>query len=188
MRKRKRFSVAQLKRDAKEGNLEALMTFRNGKPADKLPKHCQGWRKIVGANTRDIFFQIPGTDKVSFLTVKPAALVEYTGNTLKTFTPGYREPAPEEWKLLKEWNRITETAEYQERLERDCLTDMNSCYYQELWFFRDHNAEYLTGWHSVNGVMLDSCRRANGDPDFIRDNKVKGELCMCYKIRPVEEK
>lgn len=179
-------SVAQLKKDAKSGKLEAMMVIKLGEKVDQndLPKVARGWRRIVNSNTKNIMFQTG--NRISYLEIPKASLVEYTDNDLKIYYAGYREPNESEKRILKEWNEIASTEGYKKELEDDLYTDGSTTFYREQWFFQRHNAEYLMGLHYQRGMKLDFCRRANGDKNFIYDEKIKGEICMEYKIRTVE--
>lgn len=47
-------TLAQLKRDAKAGTIEARMTYRFG---EGIPERLRGWRRIVNSNSVAIFFK-----------------------------------------------------------------------------------------------------------------------------------
>lgn len=181
-------TVAQLKRDAKSMEFEGKMVVRCGEKANdsNLPSRLKGWRAIIGANTKNIFFR-DGDGKRSFLDIPKASLVEYTDGMLRIYYPGYREPNETEKRILNEWKEIANTDDYQNRLKTDLLTDGSSTFYQQKRFFKDRNAEYLLGFETQRGMKLDFNKKANGDPRFICDEKIKGDIYMEYEIRKIEK-
>lgn len=178
-----KYSVAQLKRDAKVGILEAEMIIRCGEkctPENLVPR-LQGRRKIVDSNTVAIFF-LNADGKKSELQIPKASLVEYTDEMLTIYFPGYRKPNAKEQKILDEWNAITETKQYQNQLEIDCLSDGSSTYYQKRAFFNARNANYLMGFDEERGLRLDVNKRNAGHEDIIRDASIRGMIAMQYKL------
>ena len=57
----KQYSVVQLKRDAKDGIISAVMTIRDGESIsqDALPERMRGSRKLklIGSNTTSLTFE-----------------------------------------------------------------------------------------------------------------------------------
>ena len=162
----KSYSVAQLKRDAKEGILSAVMTMRNGASISQeaLPERMQGSRKIINSNTTALMFENPvEPSKPSYVWLPKASLIEYTDTYLRIYSSGYREPTEAEQKVLDEWKKITQTEQYQKQLEIDCLTDTSVTYYEQLGFFRSHRMEYLMGTVKQCGLSVDFNRRNAGE-------------------------
>lgn len=181
----KNYSLAQLKRDAKEGKLRAVMTVRSGEQVEQedLPERMRGARKIVGANSNSLMFEdavVAG--KTSMLELPKASLVEYSEDYLRIYKAGYREPNAVEQKVLDAWKAIEDTADYQKRAEIDALTDGSSTYWQEVSFFREHGMEYLMGHQKQRGLSLDFNRRNRGEKAFIRDESIRGEIEMEYRL------
>lgn len=178
-----KYSLAQLKRDAKTGKIEAEFEIRCGEKctSENLIPLLQGKRKMVDSNSVAIFF-LNAEGKKSELQLPKASLVEYTDDRLTLYYPGYRKPNTEEQKALDEWNKIRETKEFKDQLEIDCLTDGSSTYYREKWFFEDRNLNYLRGLDEERGLKLDFNRKNSGCEDFIRDANIRGEVDMQYKL------
>lgn len=181
-----KYTLAQLKKDAKANILTGELIVRCGEKctAENLPERLQGKRKIVDSNSVAIFF-LNSDGRKSEMRVSKASLVEYTGDMLTTYYPGYREPNVQEQKLLDEWKAITDTEEYQEQLQTDCYTDGSTCFYREKAFFSKNNADYLRGFDEQRGCKLDWNRRAKGHKDYIRDSSIRGEIEMQYRIERV---
>ena len=185
----KSYSVAQLKRDAKEGILSAVMTMRNDESISQeaLPERMQGNRKIINSNTTALMFENPvEPSKPSYVWLPKASLIEYTDTYLRIYSPGYREPTETEQKVLDEWKEIEQTEEYQKQLETDCLTDGSVTYYQKLGFFRSHDMEYLMGTTKQRGLSVDFNRRNTGEKAFIQDENIRGEISLEYQIERVK--
>ena len=185
----KNYSVAQLKRDAKDGNLRAVMTVRFGEQVaqEDLPERMRGARKIVGANSNSLMFEdAVEAGKTSMLALPKAALVEYTEDYLRIFAAGYREPNPGEQAVLDAWQAIENTEEFRQRAEYDALTDGSSTYWQEVSFFRDKGMEYLMGFEKQRGLSVDINRRNRGEKAFIMDENIRGEVALEYKLERVK--
>lgn len=160
-----KYSVTQLKRDAKEGIISAVMTVRDGLSVNQadLPERLRGARKIIGANSNSLTVENPlDADKPSWLPLPKASLIEYTDQYLRIYAPGYREPNVAEQRVLDEWKTIENSEQYQKQVEADCLTDGSSTYYQKMAFFRKHNMEYLFGTKQ-KGLVVDFNRRNAGE-------------------------
>ena len=185
-----RYSLAQLKRDAREGKLQAVMTVRFGAQVsqDDLPERMRGARNIVAANSTSLFFEDsvePG--KTSMLALPRAALVEYTEDYLRIYSAGYREPNAAEQAALDAWQAIESTEAFRQRAEYDALTDGSSTYWQKVGFFRDKGMEYLMGFEKQRGLSVDINRRNCGEKAFIRDESIRGEIALEYKIERRKE-
>lgn len=181
----KQYSVAQLKRDARDGVIFGIMTMRAGKriSQDALPERLRGSRKLIGSNSVSLAFENK-TDpsKPSCVWLPKASLIEYTDTYLRIYSPGYREPNEAEQKVLDQWRDIEHTERYQKQLETDCLTDGFSSYYQKLSFFRKHDMEYLMGAIKQRGLILDWNKRNAGEKAFIQDENIKGKISLEYQI------
>lgn len=179
------YSVAQLKRDAKEGNLRAVMTVRFGESVEQedLPERMQGARKIIGANSNALIFEDAlDADKTSFLELPKAGLVEYTDDYLRIYSAGYREPNAAEQRVLDEWQEIQNSKHYQQQAEIDCLTDGSSTYWWMVGFFQEKGMGYLMGHEKQRGLSLDFNKRNVGDKAFIRDESIRGEVALEYQL------
>lgn len=174
-------SLAQLKRDAKTGTIKTRCIFWCGKPiSDDTPERITGVRPIVGSNSKSIFF-LRSDGQKSELSIDRASLIDYTDDAIVTYYPGYRPPTASEQRILDGWSEIESTKDFQDQLQRDVYTDGSSTYWQEVKYFRDHDASYLMGFEEKKGCKLDFNRRGK-DPAFIRDKNVRGEIENIYLI------
>lgn len=181
----KGFSLAQLKRDAKEGILRAEMTVRFGEPIaqEDLPERMQGARKIVGAKSNSLIFECVGEPGVtSVLELPKAGLVEYSEDYLRIYSAGYREPNEAEQRVLDAWKLVENSEEYRRRAEVDALSDGSATFWQKVSFFRDSGMEYLMGFERQRGLFLDFNRRNMGDKAFILDENIRGGVDLEYRI------
>lgn len=94
---------AQLFRDLKGKNITLELVERFG--SKNINDSIKGKRKIGKVNTVGCTL-INKEGKKSELTIPKASLIEYTGDYLKIFTPGYRELDEKEKRILKEWYKI----------------------------------------------------------------------------------
>ncbi len=170
-------TLADLKRDAKSGALEGRFTYHD-MWKEGLPERLQGWRKLIDCNSVAVFF-LNKDGKKSELRIGKASLVEYDGETLTIYYAGYRDLTENEQRVMDAWNKIASTDEYKERAHDDALTDGSSTYYQKLRFFRDAGYEYLMGLEEQRGMKYDF------NTGKVRDDKVKGPICMRYELRKV---
>ena len=173
-------TVAQLKRDAKEGKILAQMVIWHEKEVTDadLPERLRGKRRMIGSNTVAIMFENLLGEKPSELPIPKSNLVEYTDYNLIIYYPGYRKPNAEEQKVLDEWAEIEATKEYQERLTTDMLTDGSSTYWQKVAFFRKHDMEYLRGYETKRGLHADINLKNQGHEAYIRDESIRGDQIM----------
>lgn len=172
--------LAELKRIAKTGTLEALMTIRCGEQVeqDKLPPRLQGWRKIVDSNTQGIFF-LNADGQKSGLHIKKANLCEWNGETLTIYYAGARELNADEQRVFDEWKAIESTLEYQRQSEIDMLTDGSTTYYQQKRFFESKGYAYLLGFEYQKG------KKYNWNTKKVIDETIKGNIEMQYTLRAV---
>lgn len=166
-------TLAQLKRDAKSGKLYGEMTEQFG--STEIPERMRGQRKIVDANSVGITF-LNADGKKSECGIDRATLVEYTGDSLTVFQPGYRDLDADEIRVMNGWKKITETEDYKRRAEVDILSDGSSTYWQQKGFFRDAGKEYLMGFEEQAGCKYDF------NTGKIRDKSIRGDAILKYKI------
>lgn len=172
---------ASLIRDAKKGTLKTRVAFHRQFQGQDLPARLKGIRPITGANTTAIFFET-AEGKKSPLYLPAASLIEYTDDFIRIYAPGFRCPNNWEQHILTKWNEIESTTKFQEQRKVDFLTDCSSTFYQKKYFFEEHNANYLRGFDKEKGLKLDHYRYNDNLPDFIQDDKIKGELAIEYQI------
>lgn len=169
---------ADLFRDAKSGHLYLEMTERYGRT---IPPEERQKRQVVKANTVDLILEDDKKNR-SHLSIPRATLVDYTDSTLTIHTFGYREPTAQEAQILAGWEKITNTPEYKTMETNDLLSDGSSSYWKMVRYFTDHHAKYLMGFDREHGACLDFNRRSDQLPDFISDEKVKGEPILKYNV------
>lgn len=174
-------TVAELKRNAKSGKL-SMELLQEGMWADGLPNRLKGIRPCVGVNSTHLILKAADSEKRSQCDIPRASLVEYTGTTLKIYYPGLRAPTALEKAALDEWDKITETPDFKERVHRDMLTDGWSTHRQKEKFFQDKGMYYLTGFQEEKGLLLVLDKKARGEAAYIRDKSIKGDLQLSYKI------
>ncbi len=169
-------SLAQLKRDAKSGKIWMKCVEYYGDP-NKVPEKMRMPRRLVDANSVDIFFLSPDGDR-SACSIRRAALVEYTDKGLTVFNYGERDLTPEEQKVMDEWNAIESSAEFKEQARIDALSDGSSTYWQKKWFFHDKKMPWLTGW----GDLMEYGKSYHYATGKVRDLNVRGEPILKYII------
>ena len=161
-------TLAQLKRDAKSGNLYAEMIYRWG---TKIPENLQGKRRIIDSNSVGIKF-LNQNGSTSDLSIKSANLVEYDENFITIYDSGERDLNEKEKAIFSKWETMRDIE--QEKI--DCLTDTNVTYYRRKKFFIDAGYEYLLGYDKKQG------KRYVNYTNKVRDDKIKGDMLIQYKI------
>lgn len=181
-------TIAQLKRDAKAGTIEARLIFVNG--YTELDATRIAWRRIVDSNTVSIFFLREDNGKKSGLDLPSGSLIEYTDESLILFHPGLRDYNAEELAFLEKWEAEKQRTNYAERMEIDAISDGSSCYYSEKAFFYKHNFSYLMGLEWEKGLKYDLNQKK------VADKKIKGAINLMYVLqkfvplaphKPIEE-
>lgn len=166
-------TLADLKRDAKSGNLFAIMTIRSG--SSDIPERLAMKRQIIDANSVGIFFKM-ADGKKSELRIERASLLEYTENTLTLYNAGFRELNEEEQAIMNEWKDIENKPENIKQYEIDILTDGSSMFYKKKMFFHNKGFSYLTGVEEEKGLQYDF------NTSKIRDKSIKGTISMQYVL------
>lgn len=166
-------TLADLKRDAKAGNIEGELVFRMG--STDIIERLRGRRKIIDANSVGITF-LNNDGKKSELRIERAALLEYAGDKLTVFNPGYRELSDEEKAVMTAWEAINNTPQYQEQSRIDALSDGSSTYYQKKSFFEKRGKLYLMGYDEQAGLKYDH------NTGKVRDKSIRGDIQMQYNI------
>ncbi len=171
-------SIAELKRNAKSQLYEAKMVLRNG--STDIPEKLQGWRKIVNANSRSIFF-LNNEGKESELLIERASIVEYDENSLTIYNAGYRDLNDSERKVMEELQEHCKTKEYKQKENIDRNIDTSMSYWDKLAFLEKRNMLHLMGAGKKCGMVY--IARLNK----VQDDKIKGDICIKYKIRKTED-
>lgn len=160
-------TLAQLKRDAKEGKLSLEMIEWYGKTGEDIPTRLQGVRKVTGANTVALMVLNADGEK-SELRLDSANLIEYSDDALVVYTPGYRDLTENERKMLDAWE-----AEQKAYLERYPMADT---YWQKKKFFEDRKTSWLLGYDMVHGKKYIAYKGK------VMDRAVKGDAILRYKV------
>lgn len=168
-------TLADLKREAKSGTLEGKF-IHHSQFGENLPMRLQGWRKLVDSNSVAIFF-LTSDGKKSELRLDKASLVEYDGKTLTVFNAGYRDLTEEEQGVMNAWKEKSSTPQFKAQEEADALTDGSSTYWAKVAHFSKAGREYLMGFTKQRGMKYDF------NTGKVHDDKIKGAVCMQYKIR-----
>lgn len=136
------------------------------------------WRKITGSQSNGL--RIEG----SFLDYPKASLATFDGRTLKIYKPGYRKMNEQELAAMREWQKITETEEYEKQAYYDAMTDTSLCYWKGKAFFEERGLDYLYFGEKA-GLTLDhnKFKLWNYDAECIRDDKIRGEQIAEYELK-----
>lgn len=172
-------TLAELKRIAKTGTLEARLIKRYNEPIETWPERLKGWRKLVDSNSTSISF-LNKDGRKSPLMINRATQVEYDGEHITVYGTGLRDMTPEEERVMKEWEAITQTQKYKDDSWYDMMTDCSTTYYQKKHFFQDRDMLYLAGWEYVRGMQYDH------KTGKVFDERVHGDVILQYELRPVE--
>jgi hypothetical protein len=167
------YTLAELKRLAKQNILEANMVYRFG---DSIPERLKGFRKIIDANSVGIMF-LNNDGKKSTLDILGASLIDWDDNSLSIFNPGERELTQDELDIMNQWKAIESTKEHQQQAQNDMLTDGSLTFWQKRIFFTNKGYEYL---HVGNNK-----KAYNHNTNKVKDSTVKGDLIIKYELRKV---
>lgn len=162
-------SLAQLKRDAKTGNLKVEMVERFGNT--DIPESLQGIRTAIKSNTQGITFK-NSKGGTSELRIESASLLEYTDKEIVVYNPGTRELTADEQNIFDQW----EAKRDKKQEEIDLLTDGSNSYWKRKHFFIDNGYEYLLGHEKKQGKKYDF------NTGKVLDNTIKGDVILRYKI------
>lgn len=170
-------TLADLKRDAKEGKIFAKLIIRNGEQCTDIntPEMLKGYRKITDSNSNSITFLTPD-GKPSILPIEKASLLEYNQNTITIYKSGERDFNAEEIKIMQQWREIEKTEEYQEQAKIDMITDGSTTYWKRVKFFTDNDALFLIGTKSKGKCY-------NHNTGKMLDDTIKGKISMKYEIK-----
>lgn len=172
---------AEFFRDAKAQSITLELIERLG--SKDIDENMQGKRKIGKVQSNGVYL-INENGKKSFLELAKASLMEYTEDELRIYNAGYREMTEKEKQVMKEWETISNTEDYKKQAQIDAMSDGSSTYYTEKIFFTDKKMEYLMG--TSNGAKnLIFSKYYNGEKECIRDENVKGEVILAYKVERV---
>ena len=162
-------TLAELKRDAKSGNLFAEMIEFHG--SKEIPERIRGKRKIVDANSVGISF-LNADGKKSELRIEAASLVEYNNENIIVYEAGLRDLTVDEQTMFDKW----ELKRDRKQEEIDMLSDGSTSYWSERLFFRDVGYEYLLGCEKSQGKKYDFNTKK------VYDNKIRGNVSLKYLL------
>lgn len=155
-------TLAQLKRDAKTGTIEAKLVYRFGA---EIPDRLQGWRRLIDSNTVGVTF-LNANGRESELRISSANLIDYNENSLVLYGTGLRDLTDEERAVMREWEAIQ--AE---------LPIWDSGYWKKLDFFKKRDMEWLLGYEFVRGKKYDY------NTGKVYDRQVRGAVEIAYELR-----
>lgn len=158
-------TIADLKRDLQKGTTMTL-TY------SQFPhKFLNSTRFIVACKSNGIMLNSDENAKGgSFLDFPKATLAEYDGENLNIYNAGVRD-------LTKEEQAIKDNKPRDEKQEaQDIMTDGSVMFWRCKKYYKDLGAEYLEGHETIRGMKY------NFNDKNITDDKIKGTLCLSYKI------
>ena len=165
-------TLADLKRDLQIGTSIQMINFNN---REEIPERLQGTRYVVKVKSNGIELnKDKEATKGSFLDYPKATLCDYTGDTLTIYDAGYRELTAHEQSIMD--NVPSKRKENAEAVYNELMTDGSGFYWKDKAYYRDNEAEYLAGHEEVRGLRYDYNEKK------IRDNSIKGEVSLVYKI------
>lgn len=170
-------TLAQLKRDSKSGKIWMKCVEAQGRTGKDIPESMRNPRRLIDANSVDIFFLTPDGD-TSACPARRANLIEYTDEGLTVYSFGFRDLTAEEKKVMDEWKTIENSEEYQESCRRDVLSDGSSSYWRKKWFFNDRNMPWLFTYDGISkyGKEYDEAKGK------VKDLNVRGDVILRYVI------
>lgn len=160
-------SLAQFKRDAASGKMSLELVERYGETGDKISEKMRGIRKLSKINTVEATL-INADGSESALRFSSTALMEYDGDTLSVYLPGYRKPTEQESAVLLGY----ETAK-KEYMEKNKYGDF---YWMGKKYFRESPCPWMDGENRIKGKRYDRYKK------LVSDNAVKGEVILKYKV------
>lgn len=163
-------TLADLKRKLTKG--KRLRLIYRFKPLDESIL-----REVSGTQGNSVSFIDPNAEvkKPSFLGFPKASLLEITANGFKIYAEGLRDLTPDETAIM------AGEPKDKEQEKRDLLGDGNVMFWRRKRYYTEKNAEYLQGHEKQRGMQYDF------SSNKIRDEKVKGALCLEYKFVNNEE-
>lgn len=161
-------TMAQFKRDAASGKMSLELLERNGS-AD-FPDRLKGVRKVTKANSVEITL-VNQKGEGSCMRLGRASLMEYDGDSLVMYNPGYRDLTEQETAILAEGQRIR--AEYEQR------NPYGNAYWTMKDYFKNCPCPWLAGFGTVRGKQLVYGR---DEKKLIRDSDVKGDAVLKYHV------
>ena len=170
--KNKKFSLAELKRKAKEQKIAFELIKRYKATGDAIPERFRGIRKVIAVNTVSIKLASQ-TGAVSELQLPRASLIDYDGTYLKVYEPGLREPTDEEKKILSQW----------ETIRKEKTSPYVNTYWATCNFFKKTGFSYLSGYQ----IKSNHQKRYLPSNGKVLDPEIKGTCILIYRIHHSRE-
>ena len=163
-------TLSDLKRDLSKG-AKVAMTYNSFGKGALLGVE----RYVIKQNTVGVVFNVDkNATKGSTLEYPKASLLTYDGDTFSVHEAGYRPLTAEEQRVYD--NKPSYRPENQAVLEADLLGDGSQMYWADKRYLADNNMTYLDGHRENGGLYYDF------NTKMIRDNSIKGEVTLTYKI------
>lgn len=159
-------TLAEFKRDATSGKIALELYEYYGKT--EIPENLLGVRSISKVNTVGVTLRNTRGEE-SYLDIGHASLIEYDGETLTVYSPGYRQPTAAEQATLDEWVKIAE--EYQKK--DPCG---NSWHWKYEDYFEKSPCPWMCGSKEIRGKKY---IHYSGE---VRDRAIKGDAILKYRI------
>ena len=162
-------TLADLKRDAASGRMCLEFIERYGLTGDQIKSTMRGVRKVLGCNSVAISL-LNNDGNISELRFGSAKLIEYDDETLTFYAAAHRELTEEEQAILAEWKKIEDEYERQ--------NPFGNSYWKKKDFFKKCSCPWLDGNETIRGKRMEWVNGRN----MIRDNSIKGEVTLKYKV------
>ena len=160
-------TLAELKRDAKSGKISFELMEWFGKVAEQIPERLRGIRTVSKVNTVGIYLR-NGDGQESEMRFESANVVEYDGENLTLYRPGYRDLTDEEQNVLAKWK--AEQAAYEKR------NPYGNSYWKMKEYFQKCACPWMEGFDMVRGKKYDF------STGKVIDNSVKGDAILKYRV------
>lgn len=164
-----KYSLAEFKRLAQQGNMYLMLVERYGVPEESLPPDLQGVRPVVSVNSTGIILANQ-YDHRTVLTLERSSLVDIDDKYISIYDPLVREPTPEEHKLLEEAYNYANSKSG---------TPDNIKYWLRMKYLEGKEALYLMGRKQKGKPYLSAWYNRN--KLCIKDARYKGNRILKYE-------
>ena len=159
-------TLADLKRDVKNGKIRFEMIERYGKTGDDIVERCRGIRNIKSVNTVG-FTLVNSEGEESEFSFPTAKLLEYDGNLLTIYERGERDLTEQEKSILEDWKMV------EDRFYKG--NPYGNSYWKRKEYFKNCPCPWLVGGETIKGKYYNYREK-------IIDNQVRGKAILKYKI------
>lgn len=164
-----KYSLAEFKRLAQQGNMYLMLVERYGVPEESLPPDLQGVRPVVGVSSTGIILANQ-YDRRTVLTLERSSLVDIDDKYISIYDPLVRELTQEEHKLLENAYNYANSKPG---------TPDNIKYWLRMKYLEGEGALYLMGRKQKGKPYLSSFYSRN--KLNIKDARFKGNLILKYE-------